>query len=396
MIMELKQKMNIKTFKSLTCALAVTSSIFFAKGTQANVQASSPNISNQIATAISLGGHSNITGLGIDARLSGDIVGNGHITSNDFDTFFNGPLFLDRQERIDRNNAFDRFIRSLNINEVSMRSGDIVGNGGGLMEGQASFYYYSLANHIIKALDQTIIYLSEGERVVLQEILKMINNDGDQRKLLFISQDEYPGLFMVEGEDPSPRLAKTAFDSSYPIYINRDYAEEYMTSNPSTWLGVFIHELGHQLGIASHRYLDTLGAKVVASSESTKRSIKHVFNRETRLILNYHNFDFVSGYPVASANLDDQLVEVEGWRGRDFGKKCDGDLVYSGLTISNLHWVSRYQFSKDNFKAEAAGWGLVQCLDPVTQDFYFVDADFVIEVRMIDHKLQTHLRVQEN
>lgn len=139
-------------------------------------------------------------------------------------------------------------------------SGDIVGNGGGLVEQNFQYAYDKAADLI----DHCSVYkncdIDAEDLAILEEIkLTIISNWGNKERLKFIPS-QFEDFFNDEG-DYETRIAKTGFDPSFPILINLNlaYRNESFTYDFGAMIAIVIHEVGHQIGIIDHGYLDFLG-----------------------------------------------------------------------------------------------------------------------------------------
>lgn len=139
-------------------------------------------------------------------------------------------------------------------------SGDIVGNGGGLVEQNFQHAYDKAADLI----DHCSVYkncdIDDDDLAILEEIkLTIISNWGNKERLKFVPS-QFEDFFNDEG-DYETRIAKTGFDPSFPILINLNlaYRNESFAYDFGAMIAIVIHEVGHQIGIIDHGYLDFLG-----------------------------------------------------------------------------------------------------------------------------------------
>src|SRR5690606_26902362 len=102
-------------------------------------------------------------------------------------------------------------------------SGDIVGNGGGLVEQNFQFAYDKAAEFIDQCIKKSSCGVSEDDLEILNEIkLTIISNWGSKDRLKFIPHT-FSDFFHDE-KDYEIRIAKTGFDPSFPILINLSLA----------------------------------------------------------------------------------------------------------------------------------------------------------------------------
>ncbi len=165
---------------------------------------------------------------------------------------------VDNLERGRLNTEFSLSVRPIMARFVD---GDVVGNGGGLLEQNFLHAYFSLQTAIENCLTDVECYTSETQKNTLIQINQIfINKSGLKTPLVFIKNSETNNFFFDEN-DQTERIAKTGYSEDFPIFINLDVASSIVNDIPAM-LGVIVHELGHQLGILNHNYLDQLGAKV--------------------------------------------------------------------------------------------------------------------------------------
>lgn len=285
---------------------------------------------------------------------------------------------------------------SLGIDPETIRSGDTVGNGGGLLEAQANFYFQSLSKHIISVFEQEIVDFTDQEKMILTMILNGVAQSDNNNKLLFVSEDDYPGFFFNRDLDPAPRVAKTGFDLSYPIFINRDVVYQRKDANPRFWLGLLVHEMGHQVGVKNHTYLDNLGAKVVLVSEMNKSDLHLELLPNKPITMSYYNHDFFEAVPDMFVSFGDKLVTVTNWDSKAIRTACGNDHQFNGLNISNVHWENRGIFGfTEAVRVVAGGWGDVRCFDETSGAYYNKLIDLHIRIDIDSDYLKAKVFVQK-
>jgi hypothetical protein len=213
-------------------------------------------------------------------------------------------------------------------------SGDIVGNGGGLLEQNFILAYYSLQSAIEDCLTTYFCYKNLQDKNVLKEIRTLFIQKLEQKNsLIFLSNSDTDNFFNDEF-DRSARLAKTGFSIKHPIFINIDEAIAIQNDIPAM-ISILIHELGHQVGIASHSYLDQLSVKVRKNWEAnwTESSID-IEDRvlTTRLFSTKNNFisaKFSYVFEGKARNLNSKIYDV---------LKCNAGETLYGFYLSNAHW----------------------------------------------------------
>lgn len=330
------------------------------------------------------------------AAISGDTVGNGYVIDNDdHGTIDFDDIFLTPNETEKRNLDFINILDSMGLDPRNIRSGDTVGNGGGLFEAQVSFYYHNLAKHIISSFDQSFVTFDESENKVLLDILNILSDYEGDEKIIFISENEYPNFFYLKDFDPAPRVAKTGFSSDFPIFINRDMIYGRLDFNPRFWIGLLIHELGHQVGVGNHSFLEELGTKVINVSEVNNAEIEMTISEDLIVGLGYYNHDFVDGLPDLYVTYGEKLHRIEGWNHQSFKDVCSKGLYFSGVSISNLHWKDRG--ITDIFRSlrvTAGGWASVKCLDEAAGVFYNEDVDIEVLINIGDGPMNTEVKIK--
>ena len=313
---------------------------------------------------------------------TGDIVGNGRLTNDD------PRSYLTPSEVEKRNEQFDQILDNLNINPFSSGTGDVVGNGGGILESHAHYYYQTIERHILSSFSQTTIDFSYFERNILQKILyslPLMAND----KLRFLSGDDALALFLVAGSDKAPRVAKTGFSPSYPIYINIERLYEKIESTPKFLLGLLIHELGHQVGIADHGVLDSLASKVVQVSELNKEEIKSRLALGD-LTITIHNHFYQSSPSDIFFSYASLEMETLKWDMDSLRKVCGTGYVYSAI-VSNLHWSNRKVDLMNGAYLEAKGWLDIECMSSLTGMITQRKRNLEVSIELIDNKIKTEM-----
>jgi len=264
----------------------------------------------------------------------------------------------------DKRRVLNREFRQL-INPVMnlVRSGDIVGNGGGLAEQNFLFTYRQLGNIIASCIETDYCNFKGRDLKVLFRIQEIADkNKLKENQLVFLNNLMAP-TFFFDSYDAQTRTAKTGYSDEFPIFINLDivYSEgSDLISNTAAITGLLIHEIGHQAGVQSHRELDILATKLrkYVSLDSTYTKIA-IFNRalsiksysarshsaKNLLLLEYENkiFDLSVAMKksLKCSNKNDQLVNVK---------------------TSNIHWKRPVQ-SSVRADVKAKMWADITCID---------------------------------
>lgn len=217
---------------------------------------------------------------------------------------------------------------------AKLGSGDIVGNGGGLVEQNFTSAYYSLQTAIQNCLDKYECGLSEEEAQLLTEInYAYIDKINQARPLVFVSEKNSDGFFQSK-EDQTSRVAKTGFSTESTIFINLDVAGPIVDSIPAM-LGILIHELGHQVGIANHSLLDQLGAKVRNQWNANWKVLRFIMddhNLDVRLFsseFNFINSKISYSFKGEVKSLNNEILEKV---------ECLENESTYGFSLSNGHW----------------------------------------------------------
>lgn len=174
--------------------------------------------------------------------------------------FANKALILEPEEREIRNIDFEKVSKLI---LESSSGADIIGNGGGVLEQNMIYLYRNLDRFISHCMMHPLCASTDEKQFIIKEIRNLIVHNRDQKnRLVFLKKNHFNSFFQND-LDPSERIAKTGFSSAFPIYINLPLAEKMaMEKDLSLLLGILIHEVGHQVGVASHSFLDELAAEI--------------------------------------------------------------------------------------------------------------------------------------
>ena len=144
--------------------------------------------------------------------------------------------------------------------------GDDVNNGGGLAEKTFLKAFASMDRYLKICLNSSACRLNQKDRQLLEQIKTALPNEGEPHGgVLFASEQNRPGFFMIDGE---LKIAKTGVKVGAPIFVNRDliYSRgvdgSFQPLGLSEMVSTLVHELGHHHGELNHDYLDVLGNKV--------------------------------------------------------------------------------------------------------------------------------------
>ncbi len=271
-------------------------------------------------------------------------------------------IILDKEEIDLRNIDFNEDINESGINREI--GGDIVGNGGGSLEHFAYYFFYNLPSLIESSLSQTLIYFDKDERLILQAIRYAFEKMEKENKFVFAKGDEYGSFFFNSSVDHAPRLAKTGFDISYPIYINIERAYEMVDEDPRLWIGLLIHELGHQIGFADHTFLDQLGNKVIAATSFDSNSISVRVPDGKIIKLTAQNYAHRKSMSDLYITMGHSIMSVERWMTSNLLQYSCQKGLFHDVQIENLHWQSRGEIvTQGLFRVKALGWMVINCKD---------------------------------
>lgn len=265
-----------------------------------------------------------------------------------------------------------------------MRSGDIVGNGGGALEADFIYAYSKIPKIINDCLDTHLCRVNDEQRNLLRRIRTIaINNQNKADKLIFLNEATAPGFFEDE-HDPGVRFAKTGFNPDAPIFVNLDVT--YLGNNsmiPTLVIfSILIHEIGHQAGVRSHAYLDDLGTKI--RNYLNEEKIKAKIGVDGRYF-STNVYNFKNRFEYSEINVSFMGLKYElGQRVLDKAT-CSQGRKLTGYTIENLYH-QRVIKIQETFVVPMKAWIKIFCIDenatfwPEEKD---LSLDFKIEKRFI-------------
>ena len=249
-----------------------------------------------------------------------------------FSQIVSADVYMTSEEREIRNAEFAK--KSAAAIEA-FSGADIVGNGGGAVE-QAAFYIYrSLDRYITHCLNSQECAQSSDKRDILKKIRNVILENRDEKNhVIFLSNNLFQA-YMQDETDPEDRVAKTGFDPELPNFINVEEAYAYSKSDlyPSM-VALFVHEVGHQVGVASHSTLDELASEVREIFASNIQEAKlNYLNGEFKFTMLGSNEGYDFSQFMFSYNGKNIAVPAL-WS--DF-QCANGDKLV-GVTLENIHW----------------------------------------------------------
>lgn len=297
--------------------------------------------------------------------------------------------FLTEEQVQEANDLFEQFINRNQIVIEEAQRGDVVGNGGGLLEGQTYFYYQALQRFIASSFEQTIISFSESEKELLLKILNNVSKDTNEKKIIFIDGDT--GFFNDEF-DSEVRAAKTGFSPKFPIYINRTFLYENLLDDQSALITLLVHELGHQAGVRSHTLLESLGAKIKLLT-TVNRDINSIELDEGTLLFSVYNHLSLGADADMSLTYLDNIQTIRGINYKTMKRIC-GNHMPAGFSVQNIYWSSRPTTVGQKEKIEIAGWLQINCIDSFGS-FYNREADFSIQILIEEGELEYNLTINK-
>ncbi|QDK43396.1 hypothetical protein DOM21_18450 [Bacteriovorax stolpii] len=263
-------------------------------------------------------------------------------------------VYLPDEDRAELNQKF------LKISLQAMKASggaDIVGNGGGAVE-QASLYIYrSLDRYISQCLNNKDCYQDSERREVLKKIREVVlKNREEKNRLVFLSGENFE-KYMQDELDPEIRVAKTGFSDEFPIFINLAEAHNYpKDSLYASMVALLVHEIGHQVGVASHSYLDDLALSV--------RSMMEANTKEFTYDVLGNQFVFTL---FASSNQYDFAQYVLEYNGEKYevpslmtAYKCTNGDKLVGANLENLYW-EKGRTANYHYILSLNAWGEFAC-----------------------------------
>lgn len=263
-------------------------------------------------------------------------------------------VYLPDEDRAELNQKF------LTVSLQAMKASggaDIVGNGGGAVE-QASLYIYrSLDRYISQCLNSKDCYQDTERRDVLKKIREVVlKNREEKNRLVFLSGENFE-KYMQDELDPEIRVAKTGFSDEFPIFINLTEAHNYpKDAIYSSMVALLVHEIGHQVGVASHSFLDDLALSVRAMMEANTKELtfdvlggQFIFT----LFASSNQYDFAQ-YVL---EYNDDKYEVPSLM---TAYKCTNGDKLVGANLDNIYW-EKGRTVNYHYILSLNGWGEFAC-----------------------------------
>lgn len=284
-----------------------------------------------------------------------------------------GVRFISSQERTDLNRLFSEKVQRYE----SMRSnGDIVGNGAGLAELNLAYVYRSIPSFIDRYLNSPNNGLRQNDKKTLLQIKRIVEERTSYSNVFeFVAKEDLSLIF--NGEDD--RIAMTGFSQEFPIYINK--ALLYQTPELSTDLplqaSIIIHELGHQTGIKSHKYLDYLGAAV--QNYLQKRFSSHELDLGGGLSIKIFNRT-ADDYTIPQVLLTHLKERAEITRELRSNIVCPDGRQAIAFDMRNAHW----ERPEDEKTAKFNFWSKLICPYRGTTRSYEKDYSIIISLPSLE------------
>lgn len=299
---------------------------------------------------------------------------------------FASEVYLDSTEIAIRKNQFDQFLDNYGLNnDDPYKVGDVVGNGGGYLEGLIQYQFDKLEYDLRQVLSSQIVEFMPKERKDLIRILNILATENSANKLRFIKQSEFPGFFGTQSAALG-RTAITGFTTDYPIFINIEQAYIQNINDSETWKIILIHELGHQLGISSHSYLNALGGKVARVDNSLTNSI-HLKIKKSKLSISTHNFYGFHNTTFLTAHADNVRGASLYLDESSYSPFCRTD-IFSGLSIENMHVEKISKNSEGHYIYQLNAWINIRCLNPIDYQDYTIQKDLYLELKLDKDSLE--------
>ncbi|MCB0365296.1 MAG: hypothetical protein H6624_07455 [Bdellovibrionaceae bacterium] len=240
--------------------------------------------------------------------------------------------------------------------------GDIIGNGGGVVEVRFHQVYRTLPQLLRSCLILPQCQLSRDQKALLLEILNVAKDNLDlPYKLIFLDSRSAPRFF-DQAPERVVRSARTGFRPELPVFINRDHL--YLAGLPAmetpNILALLIHELGHQTGLLSHSELDELGGLV---GQFFANGIYHVDRLFDGLTMEWQvvNFTQPEQWPELWWSWGEHSQFLS--QGLRNAAKCnDSHHRPIGGQLSNLYW-KRDSNNRDVRVVRMGAWLKVFCQD---------------------------------
>ena len=268
------------------------------------------------------------------------------------------------QEQADSLLSGEISIDEVNSNEVFkiIRGGDIIGNGGGLVELQFLTAFSSMEKYISRCLDGLGCAINTEDKKTLASIRDSLAIwPKDSIKFLFLSGRQYPRFFLGE-DDVAVRTAKTGRKEFLPIFINSDHLYNASTAlaeiSYSQVISLVLHELGHQQKVRDHNNLNSLGNAIGRFVTKDFHEVTNKFlGSEMKLMaikegpLGFGQFWW--SWKNLQVELTSRVVKK---------LRCKKGRFLIGSSVENLSWERSYP-SLNGWEIGFRGWVRFSCQD---------------------------------
>lgn len=257
-----------------------------------------------------------------------------------------------------------------------LRGGDIIGNGGGIVETKFAYHYNNIPSYIQDCLSSySACPVEREDRLALEKIKEtFIDKKDDKNRMIFLSGQEHPDFFSG-GSLWGARSAKTGFDRTVPIFINTDHlyqADQKPAMDDSEIIALLIHETGHQNEVRDHIYLDRIGVTIANYIKTRAHIVSRDYLNEnhTLQIFNYRDANLKAD---ASFYYRDQQIDLKPmlWS----ALSCwHPDQKVVGYELTNPHWLRGYdEGSREVFPVGV--WATIYCQNPRGRSVFKKDMD---------------------
>lgn len=281
--------------------------------------------------------------------------------------------FVSPQERESLNHVFRERIQAHQFREGN---GDIIGNGAGLAELNFAYVYRSVPTLIDRYLNAANFNLSQNDKDALLHIKSIVEERKSYANVFeFLEETDLMLLFPQEND----RIAMTAFTPDFPIYINKTllYQTPELTKDLPLQASIIIHELGHQAGIKSHKYLDYLGAAVQTYLQS--RFSSHTLDMAGSLSISIFN-RAADDYDIPQTFITHLGQSVEATHILRASAVCPDGKQALTFDIRNGHW----ERPEDETRAKFNFWSKLICPHRGSTRSYERDYSMIIKVPTLE------------
>ncbi len=207
------------------------------------------------------------------------------------------------------------------FSQVGFGSGNVIGNGAGLVENQFQFAYTTISSVATQCAASKKCETNAIENKLLTQISLIIQkNSANAERLVFLSEKQNPGFFKT-GENEQHRIAKTKLQENSTIYVNLDQiytADGKPTLDYPTIISILTHELGHQAGESNHAKLDILGNKLkkIVSQKLTRHQMNFGENNDSvEILMMSHDFpvrtsELIISWGTKSLDATSGIIEI--------------------------------------------------------------------------------------